>query len=210
MILKIYNVINDILNSSPLIEMLINSLISIPIGFLSGWGLQCIIDKKVETQRHNLQVNDIINAVRRGEYINLNTYVVKNYSNESISAINQYNDRQQSVLYELKYVFCDLLNFKDEEQYKNIDLYRWQYLNEKDLHLLNKICRLYLMEDFSNKSLYECTEIYAYLCKTVQSSDGFEIMSFMHWIDNSDAKELKNTLEVEKNKVVSLLEKEKS
>ena len=63
MILKIYNAFNNILNSSPLIEMLINSLISIPIGFLSGWGLQCVIDKKVETQRHKLQINDIINAV---------------------------------------------------------------------------------------------------------------------------------------------------
>lgn len=210
MILKIYNIINNILNSSPLIEMFINSLISVPIGFLSGWGLQCIIDKKAETQRRKQQINDIIKTVRHGEYININTYSVKNYSNEIIQMINQYNDCQQNIFNELRYVFCNLLKFKDKKQYKSVDLYRWQYLDEKDLQLLNKICKLYLMEDFSDSSLYNCTEIYAYLCKTVQSSDDFEIMSFMHWIDESEAKELKNTLNIEKNKVVDLLEKEKS
>lgn len=207
MIYKIYNTFNNILNSSPLIEMLVNSLLSIPIGFISGIGLQYLVDKKAEKERHKQQINDTINIIKCGEYININSYSTKVYSNKIIQAISQYNDCQQNVFDELRYVFCGLLQFKQKEQYKNIDLYRWQYLGKEDLRLLNKVCKLYVREDFSAKSLYGCTEVYAHLCKFVHSSDGFEIMSFMHWIDTTKAKELKNILDIEKNKVIDLLKK---
>ena len=207
MIFEMYNAINDILNSSPLIEMLINSLISIPIGFISGWTLQCIIDKRTKKQICKQQINDTINTIRCGEYINVNTHLVKMYSVEIIQLINQYNDCQQNIFDELRYVFFDLLDFKEKKRYRNIELYRWQYLNEEDLRLLNKICKLYLMEDFSENTLRGCTEIYAYICKTVPSSDGFELLSFMNWIDTSEAREMKNRLSIEKNKVIDMLKK---
>ena len=197
--------INTILKDSPLMELLINSIISIPIGFLSGWGLQYFIDKKVENKRKNKQIDDIITAINNGEYINTNLLPNKYFTKNQIVTVKEYNDLQETTLHELRYIFCDLLHFKEKEQYKSIDLYRWQLLEEEDLLLLNKICHLFLRDDFSDKSLYSCTEVYAYLVKIVHSSDGFEIMSFMGWIYESKASTIKKEFQKNKEKYVNQL-----
>ncbi len=204
----IYVSINSFLLESPLNELLVNCLLSIPIGYFSGWLLQKIVDKRKAKEERVKKVNGLIASIRNGEHINMEMLSNERFIDvEMKKDIMEYNYCQSSTQADLMYFFLDLLNFSELPRYKNINLYRWQQLNDQDISILSKCCEIFLRDDFSEGSVYETKELYVYLVKTVGSSDSFEVRSFMHWLDSENAYEQKAKLDSIKAEIIPKIQK---